>query len=132
MKYLQLNDIDCYKRSLRRLRLKRALSLSNYVWEIVNTWDWFNKRTLGVQFVTAIDSVSANIAEGFGRYSKKDKIKFYYYSFGSVKEGLDWNEKSKSRKLISQQQYIHILTELQNLPKDIHQLIKFTNEKLKE
>ncbi|MCK4639103.1 MAG: four helix bundle protein, partial [Bacteroidales bacterium] len=25
----------------------------------------------------AADSISANIAEGFGRYHKKDKIKFY-------------------------------------------------------
>lgn len=51
MKYLQLNDIDCYK---------RALSLSNYVWDIVIQWDWFAKRTVGIQFVTAIDSISAN------------------------------------------------------------------------
>src|SRR3990167_11487395 len=98
-KYLQLNDIRCYK---------RALSLSNYVWNIVVEWDWFAKRTVGVQFVTAIDSISANIAEGFGRYSKKDKIKFYFYSFGSVKESLDWNEKSKTRNLLTGVQYKQI------------------------
>ncbi len=123
MKYLQLNDIDCYK---------NALLLSNYVWDIVLTWDWFSKKTVGVQFVTAIDSISANIAEGFGRYGKKDKIKFYYYSFGSVKESLDWNEKSKLRKLLTKNQYEHIYNELQKLPKDIHQLINFTNIKLKQ
>ncbi|MBI2334741.1 four helix bundle protein [Candidatus Daviesbacteria bacterium] len=123
MKYLQLNDIDCYK---------KALNLSNYVWDIVIGWSWFAQKTVGVQFVTALDSISANIAEGFGRYGKKDKIKFYYYSFGSVKESLDWNEKSKIRKLLTKQQYEHILGELQILPKEIHQLIKFTNEKLKQ
>ena len=123
MKYLQLNDIDCYK---------RALALSNYVWVIVIIWEWFPKRTVGVQFVTAIDSISANLAEGFGRYGKKDKVKFYNYSFGSVKEGLDWNEKSKIRKLLTDKQYQHILNELQTLPKEIHQLIKFTNDRLKE
>lgn len=123
VKYLQLNDIDCYKRALR---------LSTYVWNIVISWEWFAKKTVGSQFVEAIDSISANIAEGFGRYGKKDKIKFYYYSFGSVKEGLDWNEKSKTRKLLSGEQYGHILSELQALPKEIHQLVKFTNDKLKE
>mgnify|MGYP001602203637 CR=1 FL=1 len=41
--------------------------------------------------------------------SIKDKIKFYYYSFGSVKECLDWNEKAKTRKLISKIQYEYIL-----------------------
>ncbi len=121
MKYLQLNDIGCYK---------RAFLLSNYVWNIVVGWDYFAKKTLGGQFVEAIDSISANIAEGFGRYGKKDKVKFYYYSFGSVKEGLDWNEKSKIRKLLTKEQYEYILHELQLLPIEIHQLIKFTNEKL--
>src|SRR3989344_5382920 len=117
MKYLELNDIDCYKRSLK---------LSNYVWAIVIEWEWFAQRTVGIQFVTAIDSISANIAEGFGRYSKKDKIKFYYYSFGSVREGWDWNEKSKIRKLLTQEQYEYILNELNALPKEIHQLVKYT------
>ncbi len=123
MKYLQLNDIDCYKRSLH---------LSQYVWNFVVTWDYFAKQTVGMQFVTAIDSISANIAEGFGRYSKRDKIKFYYYSFGSVKEGCDWNEKAKMRKLTSSQQYQYVLAELQILPKEIHQLINFTDDKLKQ
>ena len=123
MKYLQLNDIGCYK---------RAFNLSNYVWDIVVSWKWFDKKTVGSQFVEAIDSISANIAEGFGRYGKRDKIKFYYYSFGSVKESLDWNEKSKSRKLLTLEQYSHIFNELQLLPKEVHHLIKFTNEKLKE
>ena len=95
-------------------------------------WEWFAKKTVGSQFVEAIDSISANIAEGFGRYGKKDKVKFYYYSFGSVKESLDWNEKSKFRKLLTSEQYTFIFNELQFLPKEVHHLIKFTNEKLKE
>jgi four helix bundle protein len=123
IKYLQLNDIDCYK---------RALSLSQYIWDIIINWDWFPKKTLGVQFVTATDSISANIAEDFGRYGKKDKVRFYYFSFGSAKESLDWNEKCKNRKLISSKEYNYILEELQKLSIEIHQLIKFTNSKLKE
>lgn len=122
-RYLQLNDIDCYK---------RALALSNYVWDIVIKWEYFARNTVGIQFVTAIDSVSANIAEGFGRYGKKDKVKFYYYSLGSVKEGLDWNEKAKHRKLLMKDQYTHILKELQEITKETYQLIKFTNIRLKE
>ena len=122
-KYLQLNDIDCYK---------RALALANYEWDIVVGWDWFSKQAVGAQFVTAVDSISANIAEGFGRYGKKDKIKFYYYSFGSVKESFDWNQKSRIRKLLTTAQYNHILKELQFLPKEIHQLIKFTDMRLKD
>lgn len=120
--YLKLNDIKAYK---------IAFNLSNSVWEIVIKWDWFAKKHVGGQFVEAADSNSANIAEGFGRFHKKDKIKFYRYSFGSIKESFDWNEKSKVRKLITQEQYNHIFKELDKLPKELHQLIKFTNEKLK-
>ncbi len=121
-KYLKLNDIEAYK---------IAFNLSNFVWSIVVKWDYFARDTVGKQFVTSTDSISANIAEGFGRYSKKDKIKFYRYSFGSLHESLDWNQKGKIRNLLSKNEYQHIFTELQKLPKSIHHLINFTNEKLK-
>ncbi len=122
-KYLKLNDIDSYK---------VAFNLSNYVWDLIIKWDRFNSDTIGKQFVRSVDSISANLAEGFGRYSKKDKVKFYRISFGSMYESLDWNEKAFKRKLISKTEYDYIFSELQKLPKLIHQLIKFTNTKLSE
>ncbi|MFA4852585.1 MAG: four helix bundle protein [Bacteroidales bacterium] len=120
-KYLKLNDIEAYR---------IAFHLSNYVWDIVIKWDYFAKSTLGSQFVDSVDSISANIAEGFGRYNKKDKVKFYRYSQGSMLESLDWNEKAKVRKLITQDEYNHNFGELQKLPKSINSLIKFTNSNL--
>lgn len=123
MKYLQLNDIDAYK---------RAFALSNYVWRIVFDWEWFAKQTIGAQYVRAVDSISANIAEGFGRYFKKDKIRFYKISYGSITEALDWNQKAKERGLLTDAQYSYILKELKALPKEINQLIKYTNLKLKQ
>ena len=121
-KFLKLSDIESYRISFH---------LSNYVWDIVINWNSFFQRTVGEQFVRAVDSISANIAEGFGRYGKKDKIKFYRYSQGSLNESLDWNQKSKVRKLISKEEYEHIFTELQKLPKAINALVSFTNLKLK-
>ncbi len=121
-KYLKLNDIESYK---------IAFNLSNYVWNIVLKWDYFAKDTVGKQFVRAIDSISANIAEGFGRYGKKDKIKFFRYSFGSLYESLDWNEKSHLRNLLNEEDYSHIFSELIKLPKSINSLILYTNQKLK-
>lgn len=120
-KYLKLNDIGSYKISFH---------LSNYVWNIVLNWSYFAQSTIGSQFVRAIDSISANIAEGFGRYSKKDKIKFYRYALGSIKEALDWNEKAKARKLLTKEEYTHILEELTKLPQEIYSLILFTNNRL--
>lgn len=120
-KFLTLNDLSSYK---------IAFNLSNYIWKVVIKWNYFEKETVGKQFVRAADSISANISEGFGRYTKKDKIKFFRISQGSIKEALDWNEKSKTRGLISQEEYDKILTELLQLEREINQLIKFTNEKL--
>jgi len=120
--YLKLNDITAYK---------IAFELSNYIWDIIEKWDYFAKDTVGKQFVRATDSISSNIAEGFGRYGKKDKVKFYRYSMGSLKETLDWNEKSKKRNLIKNEEYDKILNTLQLLPKEIYALINYTNEKLK-
>ena len=58
-KYLKLKNIDSYV---------RAFELSNYVWKIVVEWDYFFKKTVGDQLVRSVDSIFANIAEGFGRY----------------------------------------------------------------
>lgn len=121
-KYLKLNDIECYKISFH---------LSNSVWKIVEKWNAFRQRTVGEQFVRAVDSISANIAEGFGRYNKKDKIKFFRYSQGSLSESLDWNEIAKVRRLISSDEVNYIFSELQKLPKSLNSLIAFTNQKLK-
>lgn len=121
--YLKLNDIEAYKTSFH---------LSNTVWDIVMTWNHFAQDTVGKQFVKAADSISANIAEGFGRYTKKDKIRFYRISQGSIQESLDWNEKCKVRNLISKEQYRTIFDQLQRLPKLINQLIKYTNMALKD
>lgn len=120
-KYLKLNDIEAYKISFH---------LSNYVWEVILKWDHFAKKTIGSQFVNAVDSISANIAEGFGRHFKKDKVNFYRYSKGSLKESFDWNEKARVRKLITEEEYKFIFAELDKLPKSINSLIKYTNEKL--
>lgn len=122
MEYLNLNKLSCYN---------RAFELSNFVWGVVLKWDYFSQRVVGIQFCTAVDSISANIAEGFGRYHKKDKIKFYRYSQGSLQESIDWCEKSYYRKVLSEKDYAHIISELNALPKELNYLIKFTSLKLK-
>ncbi len=121
-RFLKPSDIACYS---------IAFHLSNYVWDLVIKWDIQAKKTVGEQFVDAMDSIPANIAEGFERYHKKDKIKFYRYSRGFMLESSDWNQKVKIRNLISNIEYDFIFGELQKLPKAINSLILFTNQKLK-
>jgi len=123
MNYLKINDIEAYN---------IGFTFSNKVWDIALSWSYLAQKTVGAQFIDAADSISANIAEGFGRYHKKDKIKFYHYSRGSVVERIDWLEKSKVRNLITQEQYIELRNELEKLPKSINSLIKYTDQQLKE
>ena len=123
MNYLKVEDIEAYN---------IAFDLSNEVWDIVIQWSFLAQKTIGAQFVDATDSISANIAEGFGRYHKKDKVKFYHYSRGSSLESIDWLNKSIHRKLINDIQYNHIKTELDKLPKALNTLIKYTNIHLKD
>ena len=120
--YLTLDKISAYVSSF---------NLSNKVWFIVSTWESFDKWTVGKQLVESCDSISANIAEGFGRYHKKDKIKFYKYSYGSMEETKDWLRKATVRGLISDEEKDEIVRTLDSLPKDINHLIHYTNEKLK-
>jgi four helix bundle protein len=117
-KTFKLEDIPAYK---------TASELGDYVWNTVVKWDYFAKRTVGAQFTEAIDSIAANIAEGFGRYHKKDKIKFFYNARASVFESAHWCKKAYQRKLISGRENEHIIGELRKLPKEINYLIKLTN-----
>ena len=119
--YLKIGDISAYKISY---------DLGNRVWPIVSKWDYFAKTTIGKQLARSIDSVSANIAEGFGRFHRKDRIKFYYNARGSVFEAQNWLKKAKDRDLITDEEFEEMLGKLRRLPKEINQLIKFTNEKL--
>lgn len=120
-KTFKLEDIPAYR---------TASELGDYVWNVVSRWDHFPKITIGTQFTEAVDSTAANIAEGFGRFHKKDKIKFFYNARASVFESAHWCKKSYKRKLLSEEEKNHILGELRKLPKEINYLIKITDANL--
>lgn len=85
---------------------------------------------MGAQFTRAIDSVAGNIAEGYGRYHKKDKIKFYYNARGSAFESAHWCKKAYERNLLSPKENSYILETLEKFPKEINSLIYYTEQKL--
>jgi four helix bundle protein len=120
--YLTIEKISSYQKSF---------DLSNEIWEVVIKWDFFAKDTVGKQLVRSADSISANIAEGFGRYSKKDKVKFYRISLASLEESCDWLRKSSVRSLISENEKSIMLMKFTDIKMEIYHLIKFTNERLK-
>jgi four helix bundle protein len=50
---------------------------------------------LSDQLYSAAGSISANLAEGYSKASKKDQARFYEYSLGSARESRDWYFKAR-------------------------------------
>ena len=98
--------------------------LSDMIWNIVNTWDYFAKDTLGKQLVKSADSISANIAEGYGRYHYKENKNFCYFARGSLEETRTWLRKSMRRGLINQSKHQELFDIIKKLPKLLNSYIK--------
>ncbi len=84
---------------------KISKSLSEHAWVIYKRMKLEFKFTIGKQFINSIDSIGANIAEGFGRYHYKDSIKFYYNSRGSLWEAKHWISLLHERNFINDKEF---------------------------
>lgn len=82
-----------------------SMEIAEKIWIIVDGWDCFAKDTIGLQLVRAVDSVAANLSEGFGRYHYKETIHFSYYSRGSLFETRTWLTKARNRNLLKSNDY---------------------------
>jgi four helix bundle protein len=100
---MQLNDLEVYKRSLE---------LSHMAWEVYCKLPKQFQYNIGSQFVRSIDSIGANIAEGFGRYHYLDSIKFYYVARGSLFESKHWLQILNERNLVEDSVFIKSTKEL--------------------
>ncbi len=99
-KFIPLNNLEVYK-------LARWLSTEG--WEVYSKLTWQDRKTIGDQFIESLDSVGANIAEGYFRFHYLDKIKFYYISRASLAESCDhWLELLHERNKIKETSYLKI------------------------
>ena len=103
---------------------QKIVPLTDEVWEMVKLWNFFEKDTVGKQWVRAVDSIGANIAEGFGRFYFGEKIKFYYYARGSVLEVQFWIKRACNRGLVDDEIAKRHLKVLQEINKELNLLIK--------
>lgn len=90
------------------------------------------KETYGIidQIRRAAASVGANIAEGFGRFHYKEKIKFYYNARGSVCEVQNFLFLSQNIGYIEKENARKIFVKYENLNKRINQFIKSVAKKM--
>jgi four helix bundle protein len=101
-----------------------ASEFADLVWDDVAHWPDFARDTVGRQFVRAADSVSANIAESYGRYHFSDRINFLYYSRGSLYECKHWVTRAHCRHLYDQAAFQRRIASLQGLAISLNAYIK--------
>ena len=83
-----------------------ARQLSTKAWIIYSKMNFEDKKHIGDQFMRSVDSVGANIAEGYHRFYYLDKCRFYYNSRASLAEAMDhWLELLLERQKISSETF---------------------------
>lgn len=118
--------------TLEKLEVYELAELfSDEIWDIVITWDYFKKDTIGKQLVSSSDSVSANIAEGYGRFYYKESKQFYFYSRGSLQETKSWLGKCKRRKIIKPEKCEELLQKAETILLKLNAFIKFVSKSAK-
>lgn len=88
----RLVDLDVYKLSER---------LSDKIWSDYDQWSGKVQRTIGYQIIRSADSISANISEGYGRFTPADRKLFYRYARGSFEETKTWLRKLIRRRVVN-------------------------------
>lgn len=102
----EIHELDVYR---------LAENLSDKIWIVFDAWPDKAQRTLGYQIIRSADSIAANIAEGYGRFTPADRKLFYRYARGSFEETKAWLRKAIRRKLIPHPEveyYKNIIDEL--------------------
>ena len=86
-----------------------SIEVGEKIWELIVNWDKFSKDTLGKQIVRSVDSIAANISEGFGRFHFNESNHFNYYARGSLYETKTWLIKAHNRNLIEKDSFENLL-----------------------
>jgi four helix bundle protein len=92
-----------------------AEQLSGLVWDAYDGWTVKAQCTMGHQVIRSADSIAANLAEGYGRFTTADRKRFYIYARGSLEETKAWLRKAIRRRVIQGEeieQYKALIDEL--------------------
>jgi four helix bundle protein len=122
---VELEESQMASVSFERLRVYRlAETLSDKLWDVVQTWGIFARDTVGKQLVRAADSVGANIAEGYGRGSYQDNRRFVRVARGSLYETRHWLRRAYQRKLLNKSQTDAVKPLIDNLGPQLNAYLK--------
>ena len=104
----------------------------SFVIDVYKTTKSFPKQEmygLVSQLRRAAASITSNIAEGFSRYSYKDKNRFYYQSRGSVSECQNQIFISRDVGYLCPDKADHLLAKINKVNQILNGLIRSTGER---
>jgi four helix bundle protein len=120
----------------RQLRVySNSKELVKYVYTLLQKFPVEEKFALCSQIRRAVTSIPINIAEGFGRFSSKEKTRFIEISFGSLIEisceleiSFELGYITKEEYEEAEKQIIIISKQLSNLHKSVSQNFSKIND----
>ena len=125
---MALDNSPHYKFPFEKLEIwELAIGLSVRIYKITQDFPQSEKFGITNQLRRAANSVSANIAEGSGRLSVKDKANFFQVSYSSLLEVLNFLIISEKLGFISNQ----ILEDQRKLISELSNKINAYHKKLK-
>ena len=107
---------------------KESHELVLMTYKILSKYPKEEKYGIVDQLRRAVTSISANIAEGFGRYSYKDRNHFNYQARGSIKEVQNFLLVSKDLKFISMEDFDLLWNQIKKAEMLINGLIRSTDK----
>ena len=116
---MELKDLEVYQLSIE---------VSRDAWLIFREMDWREKKLMGDQWIRSIDSIGANVSEGFGRFYYLDKNRFNYNARGSLLEAIHWTELMRDRELLLPDKFASFDLKLKSLHYKLNNYINSTKE----
>lgn len=121
MSYPKIEDLEIYN---------LAIDVAEEVYKIASKWGSLNMNTIGYQIIRSADSIGANIAEGYGRFSFKENKQFCYYARGSLFETKTWLLKALKRDVLKETEYQKLISDLEILHKKLNAYISYISKQI--
>lgn len=106
---------------------QRALDLVDKVYDLMKGFPSEEKFALCDQLRRAVVSVPSNIAEGLGRMSGKEQVRFIEISYGSLMEVYCQLTIAKRRQYISEEEFKDLAKLIEDIAKPLSGLRKSLN-----
>ena len=103
---------------------EEAMSVAEIIFKLTENLPKKEDYGFTSQIRKASLSISANIAEAFGRNHTSDKINFYFFARGSITETQSHLEYGKRVKYLSESSVKELDDKLSQLYSDINKIIK--------